>query len=625
MKKCCVIISVVCMIFLSACTGWGTEAADRSQSTDLGQDEYTADAMSITDEKDKEFMVMRVKDDYLEISHECDWVYLESGGEYPELADGQVARVKADVSIYGGGVAGYMGNIFIRDLKQYEVLDYKEVVDKLDVPDCESQSFEYGKHLLQYKISDRCYFVVMNRQYIEVYLDGTWIKEYEYGDLDATTLLAPFWAEVEKNENEYQEMHQEQHQDPEVLSEPVVEYGDQVHLICYRRPIGGQWKESANEVFSVEIDAEQFQHGDYEMSQEELQFNVEEALGNKVGDAFTVSFEYGDCRVFHRYTVLEIEKNSELGNQKEFVEYGDTIKASHKEAERLAEYAIETEYMGGVLLDVDEATTQFTRSPAEYQEAVVKDVVKKVQGKNRWSGSFASCDEQYEYSFRVNMVNESYEPSYQLPENWAYRFEAPKIGSFKGYKEEEADAIDMEEGEVFGYDDRLTMGCSAWCGAEEYICQAQASSTLPAQAGINYRVSNLTEGSRFSVWSEGAKGPGIGEYIDIKQMYMGSGDPEFTFASICIVNGYAENEEKWQENGRVKSFKLYYEDEYMGLIELEDTMLPQYIDVTPVQMKVGNGFEADFRFEIAEVYEGTKYEDTCITGIVIDFEGKYVH
>lgn len=102
MKKCCVIISVVCMIFLSACTGKGTEAADRSQSTDLGQDEYTADAMSITDEKDKEFMVMRVKDDYLEISCECDWVYLESGGEYPELADGQVALVKADVAIYDG-------------------------------------------------------------------------------------------------------------------------------------------------------------------------------------------------------------------------------------------------------------------------------------------------------------------------------------------------------------------------------------------------------------------------------------------------------------------------------------------------------------------------------------------
>ena len=623
MKKCCVIISVVCMIFLSACTGWGTEAADRSQSTDLGQDEYTADAMSITPEKDKEFIVMRVNDDYREISRNCDWVYLESGGEYPPLENGQVARVKADVAIYGGGIRGYTGNIFIRKLKKYEVLEYKEVLKILEIPDCENRSTSGGEKLLKYQTLDRCYFVVINRQYIEVYQDGVFVKEYDYTDLDATNTLAPFWAEVE----EKAERDKQEHQDQMVSSqtEPVVAYGDRVHLLSYRRPIGGEWKASSKEIFSVDVEAEQFQHGDYEMSQEELYLNVEEALGHKVGDSFTVSFEYGDCRVFHRYTILEIEKNSELGNQKDVVEYGDTVKASHKEAERLAEYAIETEYMGGVLLDVKEETTSFTGTEEVYPEEVVKDVVKKVQGKSRSAGELTSCDEQYEYIFRVNSVNEYYEPSYQLPDHWEYSFAAPKIGSFKGYKDEEAEPVDKETGDVFGYDDRLTKGCSAWCGMEEFICQAEASSALPTMAGIQYQASNLTEGSRFSVWSEGAKGPGIGEYIDIKQMYMGSGDPEFTFSSICIVNGYAENEEKWQENGRVKSFKLYYEDEYMGLIELEDTMLPQYIDVTPVQMKVGNGFEADFRFEIAEVYKGTKYEDTCITGIVIDFEGKYAH
>lgn len=625
MKKLYVAILLLCIGMLSACGRDDLKAM--SDTSDITSEEAKdiADGMSITDEEDKEFIVLRVKDDYIEISGDCDLVYLEDGGKYPELADGQVAWVKADVAIYGGGIAGYTGNIFIRDLKQYEILDYKEVVDKIDVPDCENQRFEHGKALLQYQVADRCYFVVRNRQYIEVYLDGTLIKEYEDDDLDANMILAPFWAEVEKKENEYKQLHQEQYQDPEAPAEPVVEYGDKVHLICYRSLIGGEWKDCAEATFSADISAKQFQHGDYEMNEEELQLNVEEALGNKVGDSFTVSFEYGDCRVFNRYTILEIEKNSELGNQKDTVEYGDTITASHKQAERLAEYATEMEYIGDALLNVDEATTQFIESSTEYAEATVKDVVKKVQGKSRWSGSFRSCDEQYEYFFRVNMVNASYEPSYQLPGNWEYRFAPPKIGSFKGYNEESADAISMEEGELFGYDDRLTMGCSAWCGMEEYVCKAQASSTLPTQAGINYRVSNLTDGSRFSVWSEGVKGTGIGEYVEIKQMYMGSGQPELTFRSICIVNGYAENEEKWKENGRIKSLKLYYEDEYMGMIELADTMQPQYIDVTPVQMKVGNGFEANFRFEIAQVYEGSKYDDTCLTGIVIDFDGKYAH
>lgn len=414
-------------------------------------------------------------------------------------------------------------------------------------------------------------------------------------------------------------------QQEEASLDETVEYGDEVHLCCYRRPIIGQWLEQGEVTFMADISAEQFQPGDYDLDETQLQEKVGEALGKNVGDSFTVSFEYGDCRAFNRYTILEIEKNSELGNQKDSVEYGDTIRASYKRAERMAEYATKTEYIGGVVLKVDEATTYLTESEVVYPEAVVKDMVKKVQGKNRWSESVVSYDEQYEYLFRVNMVNMLVPASYQLPGGWNYQFATPQIGSFKGYTMEDAGAIDMKDGEVFGYDDRLTMGCSAWCGCSDYVCEASATSTLAAQGNVRYDASNLTEESRDSVWSEGVEGLGIGESIEIKQMYMGIGDAEFTFHSICIVNGYAENETKWQENGRVKSLKLYYEDEYMGLITLEDTMKPQYIDVSPVQMKVGNGFNANFRFEIAEVYEGSKYEDTCITGIVIDFEGKYAH
>ena len=63
----------------------------------------------------------------------------------------------------------------------------------------------------------------------------------------------------------------------------------------------------------------------------------------------------------------------------------------------------------------------------------------------------------------------------------------------------------------------------------------------------------------------------------------------------------------------------------MGLIELKDTIEPQYIDVTSAQMKIGNGFTAEFSFEIAEVYKGTKYADTCLTGILIEFDGRRAH
>ena len=75
----------------------------------------------------------------------------------------------------------------------------------------------------------------------------------------------------------------------------------------------------------------------------------------------------------------------------------------------------------------------------------------------------------------------------------------------------------------------------------------------------------------------------------------------------------------------MKSMKLYFMDEYMGTITLEDTMLPQYVDLSPVSIRVSNGCEAKFRFEITDVYKGTKYDDTCISGIVVEFEGRQAH
>ena len=283
------------------------------------------------------------------------------------------------------------------------------------------------------------------------------------------------------------------------------------------------------------------------------------------------------------------------------------------------------EYLGGAVLKVDEADLQFTESGIECPESIVADLAKEVLGKTRYFSEITCSDGQYEYRFHINMVNMTVEPSFNLPKNWNYQFGAPQIGSFKGYDGESAGAIDLDDGNIFGYDERLTQGCSSWCGCQIYLCEVNASSVLADQGKVSYKASHLAEGNRENVWSEGVEGVGIGESIEIKQMYMGSGEAELSFYSICIVNGYAENETKWKENGRVKSLKLYFEGEYMGLITLEDTMNPQYIDISAVQMRVGNGFDANFKFEIADVYEGSKYDDTCLTGIVIDFNGIYAH
>lgn len=166
------------------------------------------------------------------------------------------------------------------------------------------------------------------------------------------------------------------------------------------------------------------------------------------------------------------------------------------------------------------------------------------------------------------------------------------------------------EGGLFGF------------GEKEEPVIVSASSTLAPQGKFSYEPSNLAISARDCIWSEGAEKYGIGEWVEVKQVCLEEGEELLQVAEICIVNGYAENETKWNKNSRVKSFKLYYQDEYKGTIYLEDTMYPQYIDVSELQMYVANGAEAVLRFEIAEVYEGSTFADTCMTGIAIDYRGK---
>ena len=191
MKK----LFVVCtLIFIGVLCGCKKDNKDIEQGkTEIGS-AYIADYLEITSEKDQEFIVFRIKDDYLEVTRDYEKVYKGQGGNYPELADGQVAREKADVDVYDGGEAGYTGNKFITDLKQYEVLDYRDVIYELEIPSCEGRTSFYPKDLLQYRDEDKCYFIIRNRNYVRVYLDGTFIKEYEYGGLEDE--LEPFWTDV---------------------------------------------------------------------------------------------------------------------------------------------------------------------------------------------------------------------------------------------------------------------------------------------------------------------------------------------------------------------------------------------------------------------------------------------
>jgi hypothetical protein len=167
------------------------------------------------------------------------------------------------------------------------------------------------------------------------------------------------------------------------------------------------------------------------------------------------------------------------------------------------------------------------------------------------------------------------------------------------------------------------------------------SSALPPMCATNYFAGNLLDGDLTTAWVEGAIGDGFGETFTIQapvfescleetDLYDEEGDQGidtvgYPLSHLVIYNGYQKSPELWEANGRVKSLIMWNNNTAVCIIELEDTMLPQEIDLLEELWEVsGPGFQGlslkndeYLRFEILEVFPGAEYEDTAITEILI--------
>ena len=136
-----------------------------------------------------------------------------------------------------------------------------------------------------------------------------------------------------------------------------------------------------------------------------------------------------------------------------------------------------------------------------------------------------------------------------------------------------------------------------------------ASSELSSQGSANYRISNISDWNHETAWVEGVNGNGIGQWIKFQDI-----SKQIDF--ITILNGYVKNDKAWSENSRVKSLKVYCNDEPLCILELQDSRSMQ-------SFSVGDLFEGKniktLRFEILEVYSGTKYQDTAISEIYFKY------
>ena len=135
-----------------------------------------------------------------------------------------------------------------------------------------------------------------------------------------------------------------------------------------------------------------------------------------------------------------------------------------------------------------------------------------------------------------------------------------------------------------------------------------ASSALKAQGSKNYKASNIFDRDPETAWVEGVKGHGIGQWIEFKNVCVRQDGYWCGVGSISILNGYAKSDKAWRENGRVKRLKVYCNGKPKYILELQNSRSLQTFDVS-----ISKG--ATIRFEILDVYPGTKYQDTVISEI----------
>ena len=140
----------------------------------------------------------------------------------------------------------------------------------------------------------------------------------------------------------------------------------------------------------------------------------------------------------------------------------------------------------------------------------------------------------------------------------------------------------------------------------------KASSTLEPTPELigkrNYDASLVKQGSgQVGAWSEGAKGPGTGEWLELT--------PEVPkpLTEINLMPGYTMSRELFEANARPKKVLVELNGEHRFHADIPDA--PEWARI-PV-----NGYTKPvktIRLTFEEVYKGARYEDLCVSGVSLE-------
>ena len=131
-----------------------------------------------------------------------------------------------------------------------------------------------------------------------------------------------------------------------------------------------------------------------------------------------------------------------------------------------------------------------------------------------------------------------------------------------------------------------------------------ASSTLESQYGNDYEPLNVVDDDVATAWVEGAAGSGEGQWIEFDAL------EQQNISGMRIVNGYCKDKDTYVKNSRVKELKVIFGDGSVENIVLDDEY-GLYQD-----FEFGRTVKtASVELRIVSVYNGTEYDDTCISEV----------
>lgn len=154
-------------------------------------------------------------------------------------------------------------------------------------------------------------------------------------------------------------------------------------------------------------------------------------------------------------------------------------------------------------------------------------------------------------------------------------------------------------------------GCSWYCSGGP--SQVIASSSLKPQGKYTYKGECAHDFSLRTPWCEGVEGNGIGESLTYKF------DTNFArITQVKIANGFVLNSGTYYNNARAKKIRLDYNGKPYAILELQDVIGIQTFDVGILGENPELKKPYSLKFTILEAYNGTKYQDLCISEIWFD-------